>query len=235
MWARETGYRAEVWCSSRSRRAGSAPVFVGIGPSDQVTAYLSGVEYDEVTNLGWFNSSVDLVPHEGGAPAASPGQQTFWVAQQEGSGSQSVQWNVTSGSWTAVVMNADGSAPVSVGLRLGARLGFLLPLGIGLTVAGVVFLAVGILLVVLGARRPHSPLQPGYGDRPAYGPVPPPYGGPQPPYGQQPPPYAQYTAPPYQPPVGRPPEGQAPAGELPAVEPAAQPAPGESPGTPPLS
>jgi membrane protein implicated in regulation of membrane protease activity len=199
----------------RATSSGTAPIFVGIAPSDQVAAYLSGVEHTEVTNLGWF-SSVDMIPFEGGAPASPPGQQTFWVAQQEGSGTQTVRWNVQSGNWTAVLMNADGSASVSAGVGLGVRLGFLLPLGIGLTVAGVVFLAVGILLVVLGARRPRRPLQPGYPGGPAYGP---------PPMGQ--PPYGQYAPPPYQQPVGQPPAGAPPA--------AAPAAPGEAPGAPPVS
>ena len=192
----------------RATSSGSAPIFVGIGPTDKVAAYLSGVQYDEVTNLGWFFSSVNLQPHEGGAPASPPGQQTFWVAKQEGSGTQSVQWNVQSGNWTAVLMNSDGSAPVSADLRLGAKLGFLLPLGIGLLAGGVVLLAVGIVLVVLGARRSRRPEQPGYPGGHTYGPPsygPPPYG--QPPYGQ--PPSGRYAPPPYQPPAHAP---TAPAG-----------------------
>ena len=192
----------------RATSSGSAPIFVGIAPTDEVAAYLSGVQYDEVTNLGWFFSSVNLQPHEGGAPASPPGQQSFWVAKQEGSGTQSVQWNVQSGNWTAVLMNADGSAPVSADLRLGAKLGFLLPLGIGLLAGGVVLLAVGIVLVVLGARRSRRPEQPGYAGGhpygpPAYGPSPygqAPYG--QPPYGQ--PSSGQYAPPGYQPPAAGP-------------------------------
>jgi hypothetical protein len=204
----------------RATSSGTAPIFVGVAPSDQVAAYLSGVEYTEVTNLGWF-SSVDMIPHEGGSPASPPGQQTFWVARQEGSGTQTVRWNVQTGTWTAVLMNADGSASVSASVRLGARLGFLLPLGIGLTVAGVVLLAVGILLVVLGARRPRRPLQPGYPGGPAYGPPPAPYGQGQPLYGQPQAPYGQYVPPLYQPPAGQPPAGESPPGQPPVAEPAA--------------
>ena len=49
----------------RATAGGTAPIFVGIGPTDQVTAYLSGVAYDEVTNLGWFSASVQYSHHEG--------------------------------------------------------------------------------------------------------------------------------------------------------------------------
>ena len=146
--------------------SGPAPVFIGIGPTDAVAAYLEGVAYDEVTNLeilsSWFSSAAEYWHYDGGAPSAPPGQQTFWVAKQEGTGTQAVEWDVQGGSWTAVVMNADASAPVEASVSVGVRLGFLLPLGIGLTVFGVVLLAVGIVLVILGARRPRPPLQPGY-------------------------------------------------------------------------
>ncbi len=68
----------------RATSSGTAPVFVGIGPTDQVTAYLGGVAYDEVTNLGFFTTSVEYRHYEGGAPPTPPGQQTFWAAKQEG-------------------------------------------------------------------------------------------------------------------------------------------------------
>jgi uncharacterized membrane protein len=201
----------------RATSSGTAPIFVGIGPTDQVAAYLNGAAYDEVTNLGFFTTSVQYRHHEGGAPPTPPGQQTFWTAKQEGQGTQTVQWDVTSGNWTAVLMNADGSAPVSASVSLGVHLGFLLPLGIGLTAFGVVLLAIGIVLVILGARRPRQPLQPGYPGGPPYGPP-----GAQPPYQQ--PPSGAYVPPPYQspapyqapPPVpgetGEPPSGTAPQG-----------------------
>ncbi len=200
----------------RATSSGTAPVFIGIGPSDQVAEYLDGVAYDEVTNpeilSSWFSSLAEYRHHDGGAPSAPPGQQTFWVAEQEGQGTQTVQWNVRGGDWTAVLMNADASAPVNASVSFGARLGFLLPLGIGLTVAGVVLLAVGIVLVVLGARRSRPPLQPGY-------PGGAPYGPPQQP-AYQPAPYQQppYTAPPYAPPSYQQPSYQPPPQEQPPQE-----------------
>ena len=191
----------------RATSSGTAPVFIGIGPSDQVAEYLDGVAYDELTSFGWFFSPVEYRSHDGGAPSAPPGQQTFWVAKQEGTGTQTVRWSVQGGEWTAVLMNADASAPVNASVSLGVRLGFLLPLGVGLTVAGVVLLAVGIVLVVLGARRSRPPLQPGYPSGPPY--VPP-----------------QYQQPPYQPPIAAegPPAAAPPLVAPPAVPPSDQPA-----------
>ena len=126
----------------RARSADDAPLFVGMGPSADVRNYLSGVPYDEVTNIGWFASGgIDYRNSDGGrAPATPPGQQTFWVVQREGPGTQTVQWHIQSGDWTVVLINADGSPAVSADVSLGAHLGFLLPLGIGLTAGGVVLL-----------------------------------------------------------------------------------------------
>ncbi len=115
---------------------------------------MTGVAHDEVTNFGWFSASVRYIYFDGGAPSAPPGQQDFWVVEQEGSGAQTLEWDIQDGNWTAVVMNGDATAPVSATVSLGARFGILLPIGIGLTVVGIVLLAVGIVLIVLGARRP---------------------------------------------------------------------------------
>jgi uncharacterized membrane protein len=134
----------------------SSAVFVGIGPSSEVAAYLEGVAYDEVTNYAWTSSQVDYRHFDGGAPSSLPGEQTFWVASVQGPGDQDLRWNISDGDWTGVVMNADASAPVAVNLSLGARFGLLTPIGIALVVAGVVLLAGGIVLIVLGARRPRE-------------------------------------------------------------------------------
>lgn len=135
-----------------------APIFIGIGPTVLVNSYLDGVAHDEVTDLDWFRRRPEYLYFSGSKVPPPPGEQGFWVAMQEGSGTQTLRWDVRDGEWTAVVMNADGSAPLAARVSLGIRVGFLLPLGIGVTVFGVILLAVGILLVVLGARRPREPV-----------------------------------------------------------------------------
>ncbi len=49
----------------RATSSGGDPVFIGIGPADEVSAYLDGVAHDEVTNLGWFSSSVEYRTYDG--------------------------------------------------------------------------------------------------------------------------------------------------------------------------
>jgi hypothetical protein len=155
------------------------PVFVGIGPSDKVAAYLAGVEYDEVTDFGWRWEKVVYRHIGGAAPASLPGGQDFWTAKEEGAGTVTLEWDVQDGNWTAVVMNADGTAPVSAGVSLGARWNLLFGISLGMVIGGVVLLGIGILLIVLGARRPSAPPY-------VQGQMPYPPGGPYPPAGSPP-------------------------------------------------
>jgi len=197
-----TGAKAAV--RIRAASTDTSAVFIGVGPTDQVSQYLNGVAHDEVTNFGWMSASVKYRHVEGGAPSSPAAQQDFWVARQEGPGSQTLEWEVLDGNWTAVIMNGDATAPVTASVSLGARFGLLLPIGIGLVVGGVVLLAVGILLIVLGARRPRPPVttQPQYVQYAPYAPYPPgapPVGGPP------------VEAPPVVgPPPGEPPQGGPP-------------------------
>ena len=187
----------------RATSAGSAPLFVGIGPTDQVAQYLADVERDEVTGFGWFSAGVEYFHISGGAPSSPPSEQDFWAAREEGRGTQTLEWDVRSGNWTAVMMNSDGSAPVIADVSVGARFGLLLPIGIVLVVGGVILFAVGIVLIVLGARpsRREPVTQPSYG-QPAQ---------PQMPYPQVQPTQTQVPEPQTPPPPVPPPAASPPA------------------------
>ena len=141
----------------KATSSADAPLFIGIGPSREVSQYLKGVEYDEVTDFGWGWQSVRYRHLDGSAPASPPGDEDFWVGQQQGTGELTLDWDIEDGNWTAVVMNADASAGVSAKVALGGRFDILLPIGIGLTVTGVIFLGLGVLLIALGARRSKTP------------------------------------------------------------------------------
>ncbi len=153
-----TGGRAAIRIAAEA--TAGEQLFVGIGPSSDVSRYLDGVDYDEVTDFGWGWSSVKYRHMDGSMPATPPGDQDFWVAEQEGAGTLTLDWDIVDGNWTAVVMNADGSAPVRADVGLGARFDILLPIGIGITVGGVILLGLGILLIVLGARKSATPQPP---------------------------------------------------------------------------
>jgi len=134
--------------------SGRDEVFVGIGRSSQVSTYLSGVSYAVIPNLAERDGH-DLVGTEGGAPRTPPGQQDFWIASSEGSGSQSMRWPLSNGEWTIVVMNADGSGGISVVGDAGAEVPVLGPIAIFLLIAGGVLglIAIGLILGAIGRAR----------------------------------------------------------------------------------
>lgn len=136
--------------------AGDKPLFVGIGPADQVNAYLAAVNHDRISELDVGPFDVEYVTHAGGAPATSPQQQTFWVASDAGTGQRDVTWSIGSGDWSAVVMNADGSAGVDADVRAGAALPIVHQIAVISLIAGGAMVLVGLGMVFLAARAGRS-------------------------------------------------------------------------------
>jgi hypothetical protein len=135
----------------------SRPIFVGIARKPLVDSYLRGVGHDEITDFDVDPLSVTTVRRPGSAAAAAPAAETFWARSASGSGRQTMTWPVQKGAWAVVIMNADGSRGVSSGVSVGAKLGFLRWLGIGLLIAGAILAAAGAFALVMGMRRPRPP------------------------------------------------------------------------------
>lgn len=130
------------------------PVFVGIGPSDEVAAYLDAAPYDEISDVTDDPFAYTLTQRGGdGSLSGPPADQTFWSVQAGGPGSQGVTYDLQPGTYTAVVMNADGSDGVTVDLAVGGRLGMLTtPLAWTMGVVGLLLIVGGGVLVAYGAR-----------------------------------------------------------------------------------
>jgi len=145
----------ELLGSVSLRAQSGRPVFVGIAPAAAVSTYLAGVAHAEAGGLG--SESAGLHTHPGGAPAAPPAAEHFWVASATGAGVRTLTWNVRRGAWRVVVMNADGARGVSSELSIGARFPHLLQTGIAAFVAGLLtlLLACGALYVLV-RRRPDA-------------------------------------------------------------------------------
>jgi hypothetical protein len=125
------------------------PVFIGVGPTDEVADYLSGVRHDQVRDVEVAPLRVSTTTTDGGAPATAPGDQTFWLATDSGTGTRSVTWTVRPGDWSVVIMNADGSATVESAVSVGASVPVIGGVGVGLVVGGLFAVTVGLGLVVL--------------------------------------------------------------------------------------
>lgn len=166
-WTEGGWASAEDWLGDvRLRVRGDSPVFIGIGPSDAVADYLRGVERDKVTNLGSAPFDPAYDHRTGGAPSTPPESQDFWVASTSGA-DQTLRWQARTGSWTAVLMNADGSRTVDTTLSVGATAPALGWIAFALLLGGGVVLLLGVTLVVLGAWRPRDPAVPAVTDKPA--------------------------------------------------------------------
>jgi hypothetical protein len=135
----------------------SRPIFVGIARKPLVDRYLRGVGHDEITDFEVDPLSVTTVRRPGVAAAAAPAAESFWARSASGSGRQTMTWPVQKGAWAVVIMNADGSRGVSSGVSVGAKLGFMRSLGIGLLIVGVILAAGGAVAIVMGMRRPRPP------------------------------------------------------------------------------
>jgi hypothetical protein len=139
-----------------------SPIFIGIGPADEVDAYLRNVGRAEVEHIGYQPFRVDYRYFDGGPPATRPGDADFWVASVEGTGDQSLVWQPESGDWAVVIMNADARAGVSVDAALAAKSPWVFRIGLGLAIAGGLGLMLGVALLVVGvvglARGSHIDL-----------------------------------------------------------------------------
>jgi hypothetical protein len=147
-------YPADLLDDVRIRVTPSNPTtmtFVGIGREDDVNRYLERVRHVTVSDFGDDPTSFGVTP--GGSPPTPPTDQTFWVAESAGSGTQVLTWSPESGSWEAVVMNQDGSAGIDVDADIGAKIPSLLWIAVGLLIGGAVFLTVGLPLLIVPIRR----------------------------------------------------------------------------------
>ena len=134
-------------------RSDESPIFVGVGPSARVAAYLHDVSVDRVVQVNW-PGGVRTQNTPGSRTPRPPGDVPFWEAMDEGAGERTVQWTVSDGDWSIVVMNEDASRGVDVFGSVEVKLPVLGPASIILLVVALLMLAGGIALTVSGARTP---------------------------------------------------------------------------------
>lgn len=121
-------------------------VFVGIGSEADVDAYLAGGNYAVVD---FWHDDLDVTDRGGEGSLPAPVNQGFWVAS---SATGDLDWDLQSGQWSLVVMNADGAEGVDVSVDAAARIPFLEAFGIGLLVFGVMAIIGGAVLLYFGVR-----------------------------------------------------------------------------------
>ena len=129
----------------RAEGSNGTPVFLGIARTSDLERYLGGVAHSEVTD---FDGEPRYDEHPGRFRATPPGNESFWAAQSEGAGEQAVQWEAEAGNWTAVAMNADASRGIAVEADAGVQIGWLIWVGLGLSVFGLLLGGAAVMLIV---------------------------------------------------------------------------------------
>jgi hypothetical protein len=138
----------------------ATPIFVGIAHRADVDTYLARAAHDEITDFEVDPLSITYDRRPGSEVPTPPTDQPFWDRSAAGPGRRTMTWPVKHGDWSVVIMNADGSPGVSAGVSVGAKLGFMLWLGIGLVAVGAILAVAGGAVILIARRTPRPAPQP---------------------------------------------------------------------------
>lgn len=138
---------AELEVSSRNNKS----VFVGIAQQDDAREYLSGVARDRLTSI---DDDHDVEHVAGANQAPPPTESDIWVASTVDG---ILEWDIRSGDWSIVALNADGSPGIDLGVTASAQIPFLTAIGVVLIVLGVLGVTAGVFLTYYGVRRVRDP------------------------------------------------------------------------------
>ncbi|HSW58538.1 MAG TPA: hypothetical protein VLH15_09060 [Dehalococcoidales bacterium] len=129
------------------------PIFIGIARTTDINRYLEGIAYSQTDYYSSHQNTLTFHHFQGLTSAPAPASQNFWIASVQGTGAQTLEWEISSGRYSAVLMNADGSSPIYSEVSVGIKIpGVFHALGIGLLVTGTVLLLGGGLMIFWGAR-----------------------------------------------------------------------------------
>jgi hypothetical protein len=144
------------------------PVFVGIARTRDVERYLGGVAHSTVSDVELDPFDATYTDHGGAHRAKPPASSRIWAASATGDGRRTVTWDVKDGSWSVVVMNADGSPGVHAGLSAGVKVGYLAAAGWTSVGIGLLLMAGAAALFTASGRPPRRPA-PAVAPQPAAG------------------------------------------------------------------
>ena len=130
----------------------SKGIFIGVAEESYLSGYLSDVEYDEITDFSFRPYEVEYTNHPGSSVPAAPTSQTFWTESTYGIGTQTLEWELETGTYSLMLMNDDGSHGVDMDVAIGAKVPLVFGVGVGMAVGGIVALIAGILMVIFAIR-----------------------------------------------------------------------------------
>ena len=157
-WRHAVTLRLEV----AGRGAEGKPMFVGLAERVDVERYLNGVSYAEVRRLGVDGADRPRQPRlqyrtsTGTTIPPAPATQTFWLATASGAKTQLLEWRIEPGDYCVVLMNAKNSRGVNATVSLGIKAPVVLRIAAIVLGVGAVLFILGLVAILLSARRPPS-------------------------------------------------------------------------------
>ena len=132
----------------------SKGIFIGVAQESDLIGYLSDVEYDEIIHFSIHSDGfdVDYKNHPGNSSPTAPTSETFWMDSTSGTGTQVLEWELETGTYSLVLMNEDGSRDVDSDVSVGVKASWIFGVGIGFVVGGIIALIIGILMVISALR-----------------------------------------------------------------------------------
>jgi hypothetical protein len=134
----------------KASSADGKPIFVGVAKRADVDRYLAGVAHSTLEDVNFGPFKPTYTQTQGHGVPAPPAAQHFWVESTTGTGTQSASWQIRSGHWRVVVMNADASPNVAVDAKVGTWIRGALAVVLSALGLGVLLAAAA---VAIGIRR----------------------------------------------------------------------------------
>ena len=137
-----------------SNRDTSKGIFIGVAEAEELPwqEYIHDVEYDEIIQFSFSPYEVNYQNHPGSAEPEAPASQIFWEDKAFGTGTQDLEWELETGTYSMVLMNQDGSRDVDVDISLGVKIPLIFGFAVGLLVGGIVAITIGILAIIFSLR-----------------------------------------------------------------------------------
>ena len=129
-------------------------IFIGVAEAEESAwqEYISDVEYDEIIQFSFSPYEVAYQNHPGSSEPEAPASQTFWKDKAFGTGTQDLEWELETGTYSMVLMNQDGSRDVDADISLGVKIPLIFGFAVGLLVGGIVAITIGILVIIFSLR-----------------------------------------------------------------------------------
>lgn len=140
-----------------SSHGASEQIFIGIAEARDVDEYLDDVAYDEMVEFSTKASEITYDSHTGDHEPVSPTNVSFWAASAYGIEKQTLVWEHDVDDYSLVIMNADGTAEVDVNMVFCVKIPQMGGFGVGILIAGIVFLVIGILMIFFALRKRGTP------------------------------------------------------------------------------